>query len=64
MGLFKALTHPQLTMDKAKLDLLIQEAAKQQQRELSWIGNVYQQRLKELQETNEKMKDWEAGDKD
>lgn len=51
-------------MDKAKLDLLIQEAAKQQQRELSWIGNVYQQRLKELQETNEKMKDWEAGDKD
>jgi len=42
-------------MDKAKLDLLIQEAAKLQQRELSWIGNVYQQRLKELQETNEKM---------
>ena len=42
-------------MDKSKLDLLIQEAAKLQQRELSWIGNVYQQRLKELQETNEKM---------
>lgn len=42
-------------MDKAKLDLLIQEAAKLQERELSWIGNVYQQRLKELQETNEKM---------
>lgn len=55
MGLFKALTHPPLTMDKAKLDLLIQEAAKLQERELSWIGNVYQQRLKELQETNEKM---------
>ena len=42
-------------MDKAKLDLLIQEAAKLQERELSWIGNVYQQRLKELQETNENM---------
>ena len=64
MGLFKALTHPPLAMDKAKLDLLIQEAAKQQQRELSWIGNVYQQRLKELQETNEKMKEWEAENKD
>lgn len=55
MGLFKPYTHPPITMDKSKLDLLIQEAAKQQQRELSWIGNVYQQRLKELQETNEKM---------
>lgn len=55
MGLFKPYTHPPITMDKSKLDLLIQEAAKLQQRELSWIGNVYQQRLKELQETNEKM---------
>ena len=55
MGLFKPYTHPPITMDKAKLDLLIQEAAKLQERELSWIGNVYQQRLKELQETNENM---------
>ena len=55
MGLFKPYTHPPITMEKSKLDLLIQEAAKLQQRELSWIGNVYQQRLKELQETNEKM---------
>lgn len=55
MGLFKPYTHPPITMDKSKLDLLIQEAAKLQERELSWIGNVYQQRLKELQETNEKM---------
>jgi sensor histidine kinase YesM len=51
-------------MDKAKLDLLIQQAAHQQQQELSWVGNVFRQRLKELQETNEKMKEWEKNQKD
>lgn len=51
-------------MDKSKLDYLIQQAAHEQQRELSWVGNVYRQRLKELQETNEKMKAWEEENKD
>ena len=45
-------------MDKSKLDLLIQEAARQQQQELSWVGNLYRQRLKELQESNEKYAQW------
>lgn len=45
-------------MDKSKLDLLIQEAARQQQQELSWVGNLYRQRLKELQESNEKYTQW------
>ena len=45
-------------MDKNKLDLLIQEAARQQQQELSWVGNLYRQRLKELQESNEKYTQW------
>ena len=49
---------------KSKLDLLIQEAAKLQQRELSWIGNLFQERLKELQKANQKMKEWEASNKD
>jgi sensor histidine kinase YesM len=51
-------------MDKEKLDLLIQQAAHHQQQELSWVGNVFRQRLKELQETNEKMKEWEKNQKD
>jgi hypothetical protein len=51
-------------MDKSKLDLLIQEAAKLQQRELSWIGNLFQERLKDLQKANQKMKEWEASNKD
>ena len=41
-------------MDKSKLDLLIQEAARQQHQELSWVGNLYRQRLRELQKSNEK----------
>ena len=45
-------------MDKNKLDLLIQEAARQQQQELSWVGNLYRQRLKGLQESNEKYTQW------
>lgn len=45
-------------MDKSKLDLLIQEAALQQKQELSWVGNLYRQRLKELQESNEKYQQW------
>jgi hypothetical protein len=64
MGLFKPYTHPPITMDKSKLDLLIQEAAKLQQRELSWIGNLFQERLKDLQKANQKMKEWGASNKD
>lgn len=45
-------------MDKEKLDNLIHAAAKQQEQELSWIGNLYQKRLQELQKTETKRQEW------
>jgi hypothetical protein len=45
-------------MSKEKLDLLIQEAAKAQERELRWVGNLYQKRLKELQEMEIERQKW------
>jgi hypothetical protein len=40
-------------MKTNNLDAMIQAAAQQQTKELRWIHNVYQQRLKDLMETNE-----------
>lgn len=45
-------------MDKERLDNLIRAAAEQQKQELSWIGNLYQKRLKDLQETEIKRQEW------
>ena len=45
-------------MDKEKLDNLILAAAEQQEQELSWIGNLYQKRLQELQKTETKRQEW------
>jgi hypothetical protein len=45
-------------MSKEKLDLLIQEAAKAQEQELRWVGNLYQKRLKELQEIEIERQKW------
>lgn len=45
-------------MDKEKLDNLIREAAEQQKQELSWIGNLYQERLQKLQETEIARQEW------
>jgi hypothetical protein len=45
-------------MSKEKLDLLIQEAAKAQEHELRWVGNLYQKRLKELQEMEIERQKW------
>ena len=45
-------------MDKERLDNLIRAAAEQQKQDLSWIGNLYQKRLKELQETEIKRQEW------
>ena len=45
-------------MNKSKLELFIQEAAKQQQQDLTWVGNLYRQRLKELQAANNKQDQW------
>ena len=41
-------------MDKTSLYRLIQDAASQQEQELSWVGNLYRSRLKELQEANKR----------
>lgn len=46
-------------MDKNKLDLLIQEAAQLQKQELSWVGNLFRQRLKDLQENTERYQEWQ-----
>lgn len=45
-------------MNKEKLDNLIREAAEQQKQELSWIGNLYQERLQKLQETEIVRQEW------
>jgi hypothetical protein len=45
-------------MDKEKLDNLIHAAAEQQEQELSWIGNLYQKRLQELQKTEAARQEW------
>lgn len=45
-------------MSKDTFAELIQQAAKAQEQELSWIGNLYQKRLKELQETEIKRQEW------
>lgn len=45
-------------MSKEGLEDLIRQAAEQQKQELSWIGNLYQKRLKELQETEIKRQEW------
>lgn len=45
-------------MDKERLDNLIRAAAEQQKQELSWIGNLYQKRLKALQDTEIKRQEW------
>jgi len=37
---------------------MIEEAAKNQQEQLSWIGNLYRQRLKNLQETEIRRQEW------
>ena len=47
-----------LNMQTNKLDQLIQAAAQHQTQELQWISNLYQKRLKDLMETNEKYNEW------
>ena len=37
---------------------MIEEAAKNQQEQLAWIGNLYRQRLKNLQESEIKRQEW------
>ena len=37
---------------------MIEFAARDQEKQLSWISNLYQQRLKNLQETEEKRQAW------
>jgi hypothetical protein len=51
-------------MTPNKLDSHIEMAAKQQKQELQWISNLYQQRLKDLMETNEKYNEWINSKKD
>jgi hypothetical protein len=43
-------------MINPKLALLIQEAAQNQLRERAWIGDLYKQRLKEMQNEDDKSK--------
>jgi hypothetical protein len=45
-------------MQTNNLDALIQAAAQQQTQELRWIHNVYQQRLKDLMEINERYNEY------
>ena len=45
-------------MNKEGFENLIRQAAEQQKQELSWIGNLYQKRLQELQETEIKRQEW------
>ena len=37
---------------------MIEAAAKDQQKQFEWIGNLYRQRLKNLQETEAKRQEW------
>jgi hypothetical protein len=37
---------------------MIEFAAKDQQKQLGWIGNLFRQRLKNLQETKVKRQEW------
>lgn len=37
---------------------MIEAAAKDQQKQLAWIGNLYRQRLQSLQETEAKRQEW------
>lgn len=37
---------------------MIEEAAKDQEKQLAWIGNLYRQRLQNLQETEIKRQEW------
>jgi hypothetical protein len=37
---------------------MIERAAKDQQKQLAWISNLYQQRLKTLQDTEAKRQEW------
>lgn len=37
---------------------MIEAAAKDQQKQLAWIGNLYRQRLQTLQETEIKRQEW------
>ena len=37
---------------------MIEFAAKDQQKQLEWIGNLFRQRLKNLQETKVKYQEW------
>lgn len=37
---------------------LIEASAKLQKEELSWVGNLYKKRLKELQETEDQRQQW------
>lgn len=37
---------------------MIEAAAKDQQKQLAWIGNLYRQRLQTLQETEMKRQEW------
>lgn len=45
---------------------MIEFAARDQEKQLAWISNLYQQRLKNLQETEEKRQTWlkEQGEKE
>lgn len=37
---------------------MIEFAAKDQEKQLAWIGNLYRQRLQDLQETEIKRQEW------
>lgn len=48
-------------MDPIKRQMMqemIERAAKDQQKQLAWISNLYQQRLKTLQDTEVKRQEW------
>ena len=48
-------------MDPIKRQMMqdmIEFAAKDQQKQLAWINSLYQERLKKLQETEEKRQAW------
>ncbi len=48
-------------MDPIKRQMMqemIEFAAKNQEKQLAWIGNLYQQRLKDLQQTEVKRQQW------
>jgi hypothetical protein len=51
-------------MTSNKLDSHIESAAQQQKQELQWISNLYQQRLQDLMETNQKYNEWMNSKKD